>query len=234
MNEYDKAYFRRLRKQLEEEYFPFRDILDPPKNRGGFVVKKSLINLLHRTISSPEPETLNELSRELFRCGYPEKDLKKAICPFCMGEGRCTVWGPAESLSLGPEPVEEPVSREESMVESGADLELISPEINPLYPKTWESVLPDGSPVEVLADFSFPNPTEIWYPDWRRLLFSGSTVVAELNGGHSHIIVDDHCYILFNEGKPSSWWFLEALEVLRRLPENPDEAPLFVPGIENE
>ena len=43
------------------------------------------------------------------------------------------------------------------------------------------------------------------------------------NGGVSHIIEDDHCYVLVNgaDGSPfriTSWWYAEAVEALKRLP----------------
>jgi hypothetical protein len=52
----------------------------------------------------------------------------------------------------------------------------------------------------------------------------GWRIVAELNNGFSHIAVDDHCYVLLNGGELSPWWFREALDVLRTLPKDPDEA----------
>jgi len=47
--------------------------------------------------------------------------------------------------------------------------------------------------------------------------------VAEFNDGNSHIIEDDHCYVLVNRDKDdrfamSPWLFPEALRVLRKLP----------------
>lgn len=51
------------------------------------------------------------------------------------------------------------------------------------------------------------------HPGWR--------VVCELNDGYSHIAVDDGCYVLLNGGKPSAWWFPEALQALKGLPADP-------------
>jgi hypothetical protein len=63
---------------------------------------------------------------------------------------------------------------------------------------------------------------------------SEADTVASFNGGQSHFILDDHCYVLVNrtpvvqfEGgpphlgdfyTPSHWIFPEALEVLKTLP----------------
>lgn len=47
--------------------------------------------------------------------------------------------------------------------------------------------------------------------------------VAEFNNGFSHIAIDDHCYLLLNDKKPSYHIFDEALEVLKQLPNNPDD-----------
>ena len=53
-----------------------------------------------------------------------------------------------------------------------------------------------------------------------------ATPIATLKdeyGGISHIILDDHCYVLLNgsENEPfgmSAWWYKEAVEALRTLP----------------
>jgi len=47
MDERDKQYFRRLRRQLQEEYRPFRDVLDPPQEASmvdseEFVSRKAI------------------------------------------------------------------------------------------------------------------------------------------------------------------------------------------------
>ena len=57
------------------------------------------------------------------------------------------------------------------------------------------------------------------------------TTVAIFNNKESVIIVDDHCYVINNqvgrEWKTSAWIFKEALEELRKLPQNPDKAVLL-------
>lgn len=65
-------------------------------------------------------------------------------------------------------------------------------------------------------------------PDATAVLESGSEVrpVATLkdeHGGVSHIIVDDHCYVLVNgsDDRPFSmvaWWYREAVAALQQLP----------------
>jgi len=67
---------------------------------------------------------------------------------------------------------------------------------------------------------------------WTKKLES-QRIVAEFNKGYSHIAVDDHCYVLLNGGEPSHWLFKEALQVLRRLPENPDDAWKLVQQMKN-
>lgn len=52
--------------------------------------------------------------------------------------------------------------------------------------------------------------------------------LAEINRGNSHIINDDHCYVVVNRVyngndptdmfKPSAWIFREAVEAIRKLP----------------
>ena len=42
--------------------------------------------------------------------------------------------------------------------------------------------------------------------------------------GTSHIAVDDHCYVLYNNGGISSHMFKEAIQVIKNLPLNPDDA----------
>ena len=50
--------------------------------------------------------------------------------------------------------------------------------------------------------------------------------VAEFNNGYSHIAVDDHCWVIINGGKQSSHIFIEAMDVLKKLPSCPhDYAP---------
>jgi hypothetical protein len=53
--------------------------------------------------------------------------------------------------------------------------------------------------------------------------------VAILNNGNTAIVIDDHCYAIRNlntDGKWgwSAWIFKEALDSLKMLPENPDDA----------
>lgn len=52
--------------------------------------------------------------------------------------------------------------------------------------------------------------------------------VAIFNDGHSVFTVDDHCYVLKNrhgsKWLQSSWIFKEAIQKLKELPENPDDA----------
>ena len=52
--------------------------------------------------------------------------------------------------------------------------------------------------------------------------------VATCNEGNTAIVVDDHCYAIRNwNGKEwgfSAWIFREALEVIKTLPDNPDDA----------
>jgi len=49
------------------------------------------------------------------------------------------------------------------------------------------------------------------------------TAVASFNNGFSHFIVDDHCYVLVNGNKWAYHLHPEAVEVLKKLPSNPDE-----------
>ena len=44
---------------------------------------------------------------------------------------------------------------------------------------------------------------------------------AQFNDGYSHIIIDGGCYIIINNDRPSAWIFEEALQELKKLPENP-------------
>lgn len=64
-----------------------------------------------------------------------------------------------------------------------------------------------------------------------------NNVVAILNDGNSVIVRDDHCYAIRNlidgEWKWSAWIFKEALEVIKNLPENPDNA-VILKGENNE
>ena len=65
-------------------------------------------------------------------------------------------------------------------------------------------------------------------PDVMAVLENGSEVepVATLkdeHGGVSHIIVDDHCYVLVNGSNDRpfnmvAWWYREAVAALRQLP----------------
>jgi len=53
--------------------------------------------------------------------------------------------------------------------------------------------------------------------------------VSVLNNGNTAIVTDDHCYAVRNLGADgkwgwSAWIFKEALDVLKTLPDNPDEA----------
>ena len=50
-----------------------------------------------------------------------------------------------------------------------------------------------------------------------------TTSVAEFNGGYSHLIEDDHCWLVVNGGGTSAWIFEEAVEVLKQLPNSPDD-----------
>lgn len=45
--------------------------------------------------------------------------------------------------------------------------------------------------------------------------------VCEFNEGRSHIIPDQHCWVLINDGRVSPWIFSEALRALRFLPDSP-------------
>ena len=57
-----------------------------------------------------------------------------------------------------------------------------------------------------------------------------NSTVKVLNEGNSAIVVDDHCYVIKNlidgEWVQSAWIFQEALDALKQLPDNPDEAKL--------
>jgi len=65
-------------------------------------------------------------------------------------------------------------------------------------------------------------------PDAEAFLENGAPIkpVATLkdpHGGISHIIVDDHCYVLVNGAtdrpfQMTSWWYQEAVSVLHTLP----------------
>jgi len=52
--------------------------------------------------------------------------------------------------------------------------------------------------------------------------------VATANGGDTAIVVDDHCYVVRNwdgtEWAWSAWIYSEALEAIKGLPANPDDA----------
>lgn len=50
---------------------------------------------------------------------------------------------------------------------------------------------------------------------------------AEFNGGYSHIVEDDGCWVVLNGGKPTSHIFPEAMEHLKQLPTDPKDHPLF-------
>lgn len=54
------------------------------------------------------------------------------------------------------------------------------------------------------------------------------STVKILNEGNSIIVVDDHCYVIRNlvdgEWRHSAWIFREALDALKELPDNPDNA----------
>ena len=52
------------------------------------------------------------------------------------------------------------------------------------------------------------------------------TAVANCNEGNTHIVVDDSCWVIYNNyylngGGFSAWIFPEALEVLKKLPNSP-------------
>lgn len=57
------------------------------------------------------------------------------------------------------------------------------------------------------------------------------STVAILNDGYSVITVDDGCYTIRNfsdnEWRFSAWIFPEALEILKRLPDDPRRAPVL-------
>lgn len=57
--------------------------------------------------------------------------------------------------------------------------------------------------------------------------------VAVINNGNTAIVVDDGCYVIYNQSSdvssskgwgPSAWIFPEALEALKKLPPIPQEA----------
>jgi len=63
-------------------------------------------------------------------------------------------------------------------------------------------------------------------PDESVELMNGSicTPVATLKdeyGGVSHIVIDDHCYVLVNDRTIVKHWFTEAVTALQLLPANP-------------
>lgn len=164
-------------------------------------MSEKLLKLLKRMPPSPDEETFNRLARELTRSGYPIPEKDRGICPFCTGMGTCEVSGPVEEDIALNDPLEE---------------------WRP--PQTYRASLPTGSFVEVLPAASFPRPTLSPPPEnWRERL-ENWRIVAELSRGYSHIAVDDHCYVLLNGGRMSAWWFREALDILRTLPENPEGA----------
>lgn len=57
-------------------------------------------------------------------------------------------------------------------------------------------------------------------------------IIALLNNGNTAIVVDDSCYVICNwngsDWGKSAWIFSEALEVLKDLPENPNDAEILV------
>lgn len=65
-------------------------------------------------------------------------------------------------------------------------------------------------------------------PDEKATLKNGAEVTPLVTlkneyGGISHIIEDDHCYVLINgsDDRPfgmSAWWYPEAIEALKELP----------------
>jgi len=66
------------------------------------------------------------------------------------------------------------------------------------------------------------------FPDKQATTKNGSIIepIATLkdeHGGISHIVQDDHCYVLYNGSKDrpfniSAWWYKEAIAVLKNLP----------------
>jgi hypothetical protein len=70
-----------------------------------------------------------------------------------------------------------------------------------------------------------------WWRDWmllkdpKTVKFKNSgepvTAYAEFNGGSSHVVVDDGCWVVLNDGVPAAWIFPEAMAVLRQLPDSP-------------
>jgi len=63
-------------------------------------------------------------------------------------------------------------------------------------------------------------------PDKSVTLQNGSvcTPVATLKdeyGGVSHIIIDDHCYVLVNGNGTSEYWYTEAVGAMHNLPIDP-------------
>jgi len=65
-------------------------------------------------------------------------------------------------------------------------------------------------------------------PDFQAVMENGTTIkpIATLKnefGGISHIIMDDHCYVLLNGSesglfKKTYHWYAEAVEALKQLP----------------
>ena len=47
--------------------------------------------------------------------------------------------------------------------------------------------------------------------------------VAEFNNGYSHVVVDDHCWVVVNGGYPSAHLYREAMAVLKQLPDHPND-----------
>ena len=54
-------------------------------------------------------------------------------------------------------------------------------------------------------------------------MHGGSTSVAVFNDGYSRIVIDDNCWVVKNGDNYSEWIFEEAMEVLKQLPNKPND-----------
>ena len=75
--------------------------------------------------------------------------------------------------------------------------------------------------VEQPKEYSCVWKVEPVLVDWGEAGIQTSISVASFNEGHGNIIVDDNCWIVCNNGKPTIWIADGAAAILRTLPSNP-------------
>ena len=71
--------------------------------------------------------------------------------------------------------------------------------------------------------------------DFQNIRMFPHSMVALINNKDTAIVVDDNCYVICNwNGKDwgySAWIFPEAIEAIKKLPANPNEAVILNPPI---